>query len=190
MHGGELAVPLHERDHAPLAGLVERHLGDVDGLRRVGVVGGVLGGEGRLGLEALDPGRERALRLAIGPGGGVDRDLGVGELVAVDGEDAEPEPVASLGEDLARRRDDEVVGRRGVGDDLLERAAVDGRKRRRLGRRAARVVGAVVVAAAAGGEEGERARGERERGRRAVRTPDTRTGGRLARAANGRLSGR
>ena len=162
-HGGELAVALHERDHAPLAGLVELHLGDVDGLCRVGIAGGVLGGERRLGLEALDPGRERALRLAVGPVGGVDRDLGVGELLAVDGEDAEAEPVASLGEDLTGRRDDEIVARRGVGDDLLERAAVDGRERRGLGRRAARVVAAVVVAAAAGGEEGERARGERER---------------------------
>ena len=38
--------------------------------------------------------------LAGGLGGGVDRDLGVGDLLAVDGEDAEAEAVVALGEHL------------------------------------------------------------------------------------------
>ena len=77
-----VAVALDQRDQAPLAGLVERDLGDVDGLRRVRVAGGGLGGERGLGREALDAGRERALGLAGGAVGGVDRDVGVGDLGA------------------------------------------------------------------------------------------------------------
>ena len=38
-HGRVLAVALDQRDQAPLAGLVELDVGDVDDLRRVGVAG-------------------------------------------------------------------------------------------------------------------------------------------------------
>ena len=80
---------------SPLAGLVEVDVGDVDDLGGIGIVGGVLGGESGLGLEALDAGRERALGLAAVGGRGVDRDLGVGDLRAVGGEDAEAEAVVA-----------------------------------------------------------------------------------------------
>ena len=66
------------RRHSP--GWSKRQVGDVDGLGRVGVAGGRLRGERGLGLEALDAGRERALGLAGRPVGGVDGDVGVGDL--------------------------------------------------------------------------------------------------------------
>jgi hypothetical protein len=99
---GVLAVA-DDRDQAPLAGSVEDDIGDVDDLRGVGVIGGGAGGERGVGLEAFDPSRERALGGPSAAGGSVDRDLGVRDLVAIDGEDAEPEPVLPDGEGLAGR---------------------------------------------------------------------------------------
>ena len=87
--------------HSPGWSSVE--LGDVDSLGGIGVAGGVLGRERGLGLEALDAGRIGALNAAIGAVGGIDGDIGVCDLLALDGEDAEAEAVAALGEDLARR---------------------------------------------------------------------------------------
>ena len=178
---------LDHRQHPPLAGLIELQVGDVDGLRGVGIVGGVLRGERGLGLEALDPRRKRTLGLAVGTGRGVDRDLGVGDLLAVDGEDAEAEAVAALGQHLARRGDDEVVAWRRVGGELLERSALRRGKRGglRCGRRG--LVGGLVVAATAGGDQVRAALVARAI-RATVRNRCRRTGGRLARAANGVLS--
>ena len=81
----------------PGAGLVEGDVGDVGDLGGARVVGGGLGPEGGLGGEVLDPRREGADRLAVHSpaGGGVDRDLGVGDLVVRGGEDAEGEAVGA-----------------------------------------------------------------------------------------------
>ena len=76
--------------------------------------------------------------LALGAGGGVDGDLGVGHLLAGDGEEAEAEAVLPRGEDHAGGRGDELVGGLRRGEELVERLALGGGevgcRRRRLGR--------------------------------------------------------
>ena len=170
---GEAVALLDERGEGPGAGLVERHLGDVDGLARVGVGGRRAGDEGGLGLERLDPGRERADRGALDVlGRGVDGDLGAGDLLALDREDAEGEAVLAHTEHAGRGRHDGALAGR-VAEDLLEALAL---RRGEVGRRRARGARATSLP-----------RRRRRRRRRSPRPPE---GPRAAAVRAGKRRGR
>jgi hypothetical protein len=158
--GGRLVVAAHQRDQPPLAGQVELEVGDVDDRGGVGVLRGGLGREAGVGSEALEPGGIRPLGGRVGAGGGVDGDVGVGDLLVVDGEDREAEAVIALWVNGAGGGDDEVAWF-GVGEDLLGRSALRGGKfGRRRGRALVLGVGGVV---AAGGHQRRDAGGSRGR---------------------------
>jgi hypothetical protein len=165
---GRIGVALLEqRGERPFPGPVERHLGDVDHLGGVGIVGGAARAEGGLGAEAFDPRREgpqgAALEIARS---GVDRHLGIGDRLPLDAEDAEGEAVLAGPQDPGRGRDHRSLAARDA-EDLLERAALGGGELRGgRGRAAGRGVLPPVVGSAAaqqGGAEGGQ-QDERERG--------------------------
>lgn len=140
----------NQRDDAPLARLVYVDPRRVHDMRRVRVGRGRLGGELRLGLEALDARGKRPGRRLVGRAG-VNRDLGVGHRLMTEVEDAEAEPVLPLAEHLAGRRHHELVAGRDRGVDLLggppgRLRELGGARRRRGG------TALVLVGAAAAGE--------------------------------------
>ena len=117
----EGAAGLDQGRELPGPGLVEGDVGDVGDLRGSRIVGGRLGLERGLGGEVLDPRREGADRLPVdAPARSrIQRDLGVGDLLAAGSEDAEGEPVGAQVEEARRGRHDGAL-RVGGGDDLPE----------------------------------------------------------------------
>ncbi len=149
--GGYQAVvqPRHA-EHLVLAGLLERHVGDVQGLGRVGVGVGRLAQERGLDRERLVVRHERALGLAAANRGDVDGGACVGDLRPRRREQAEAEAILPGHEHRARGgQHRSALGQ--VAAQLGQRAAGGARELigAGLGRRLGGVVPVVAASAAA-----------------------------------------